>query len=254
MNTGVLRFPVHIPSSNSIIETAVNIATHPSQSGRILINIPGHDGRVDGYQNKYVDLANEITAQGIASVVRVDNTCWHPDIQQKAYSQFEYSLVESSVQHARENSNALCKSDNPTLYAAATSASTPFVLSLASKLNISKVLLMAPIDNLVPRSAILESLRQYAGDITIVYGADDSLINPEFIRFIEDSVNGNTTRIRIKVIENCDHQFSGERNRKQLQKIYINAFRDPQQRTNLRSFIRSKISPMTGIWPFARKD
>lgn len=51
----------------------IPIEYHPTISGKIIINIPGADGSVKGYMNKYVNLGDHIQDKGFASFVRVPN-------------------------------------------------------------------------------------------------------------------------------------------------------------------------------------
>src|SRR3989338_4126535 len=51
----------------------LELAIHPLLNGKIIINYPGVDGSIDGYNNKYKTLAEHIVSQKLASVVRLPN-------------------------------------------------------------------------------------------------------------------------------------------------------------------------------------
>ena len=221
MMSGQLNFSVRI-SELLTVTTGVNFAAQLSDSNNILINIPGYDGSADGYNGKYKKISQIITAKNIASMFRVDNICWNKDTQ-LAYAEFMHALLVTSTTHIRKNSLELCQTAEPNLYIAATSAAAPHALLWAHHLNVSKLLILAPVENFISREMIASSLKHYTGELTIAYGDQDSLVDADFVDFILQSAE-NASSHKVIRLENCDHHFSGSENSRKHRQIYIETF------------------------------
>ena len=57
-------------------EVNIEVSTIEGQSDIILLIVPGIDGSVDGYKNKYKTIAENINSRFGATVIRMSNLIW----------------------------------------------------------------------------------------------------------------------------------------------------------------------------------
>ena len=86
----------------------LELVIHPLNNGKIIVNYPGADGSIDGYNEKYKTLAEYIVSQGLASVVRLPNP----------YNfGFDWDMsLRHALAYVHENSKNICGSDSPDIY------------------------------------------------------------------------------------------------------------------------------------------
>ena len=54
-------------------ERDLRVAVHPAESSRIVIMLPGFNGTLDGYEQKYAKIAALLVERGVGAVVRSSN-------------------------------------------------------------------------------------------------------------------------------------------------------------------------------------
>lgn len=177
------------------IDCTLDIATHPAKSDTILITIPGVDGTVDGYENKYIRIVEGMQEKHGVAAVRMANpfiTSHH---------------LESNIRHALDyianNTNAITgSSEQPKLKMVAHSAGASIIARIAHEYsNITDLLLINPAQKL-DSDAILKGLSKTRANVTIVFGEKDPSVS------LSEALgsDGHT----VVVLKGIDHNFSGE--------------------------------------------
>ena len=119
----------------------LEIAIHLASNGTIVLNYPGITGDIDGYNNKYGQLADFVQERGVGTVIRMGN---------KSFSNLSYpkGMIDNFrylIDYAIKNSYDLCDSKNPKLYLMGFSAGASVIAAIASDYSqVDKILLMAP--------------------------------------------------------------------------------------------------------------
>ena len=176
-----------------VIDCSLDIAIHSTNNRVILLIIPGVDGSVDGYENKYVRIAEEINQKQGATVVRMSN----PFIS----SYFWESNIRNVIQYIEDNASTIAGSDDIGLRIMAHSAGAGIISQIAWEYPfISKLLLINPATKLNP-TKIKNGLFKFGDDkVTILVGSKDPSLK-------------DITELKIKntiVIDGADHNFSGD--------------------------------------------
>lgn len=198
----------------------LELIIHPLNNGKIIVNYPGAEGSIDGYNKKYKTLAEYIVSQGLASVVRLPNPHTFG---------FGWDMnLRHALAYIFENSKSICNSNNPNIYLMGFSAGAGIIASLAWEYpKIKKILLIEPAPK-VDEQGVIEGLGQYKGELYVVVGSEDEALGPEVGKqFIKVAVN--TSKKEIFVIPNCDHQFKGEVNGRIMSEAPFYAFCDNPQ-------------------------
>lgn len=182
----------------------LDIAIHPNDSGRIIINYPGAYGDIDGYNQKYKKLAAYIQDKKLGAVIRSGNDLsagytWDTDLRQ---------MLKYAQEHAKE----ICGKDDPEIYLMGFSAGASAIAAVAHDYEsiVPKVLLFAPSGD-TGEQAVRKGLGIYKGEVYIVIGQDDDVVGVDAGKTFYDIASSATHR-ELKVIPNCDHQFRGETN------------------------------------------
>ena len=186
----------------------IPVEYHPTNTGNIIINIPGAGGSVGGYLNKYVNLGNYIQEKNIASFVRMPND--RPG---------EYQLtVRKIVNYCLEHSKDICGSDVPDIWLMGFSAGAgAIVLTAWEYPEVKKVLAINPFIEDI-REKIKKDLPSYIGQLFLIKGSDDDVIGPDTLEYISTYAS-NVEDIQTYTIPNCDHQLKGLVNSKILSQL-----------------------------------
>ena len=177
----------------------MDIRIHPSKDSKtILLLIPGVDGSVDGFENKYVTIAEANQKKHCVAVVRISN----PFI-----SSFHW---ESNVRHILDyievNKKEVCGNETYDLYIQAHSAGASVAAVIAYKYDAIKRLLLINIAMGLNTAGIIEGIKRFSGEVTLLIGdKDPSLQSAKQIQFSETSQNA-----QIVIAKNADHDFSGD--------------------------------------------
>ena len=179
-----------------------------------IINIPGYQSDVNGFNDKYVKLADYLVNRHLLQVVRM------PNVTRPAGRLYTESLLAD----VREVCGWVQKNCGLPIYLMGFSAGG-FAAAVVAAQNphISKILLMEPSASKsllgeFPRS----TLERYTGEVCIVIGDHDGVGLPvgELYR---DSFS-KASRRELVVINNCDHQFTGTVNGQIMAKAPLWAF------------------------------
>ncbi|MDD2270129.1 MAG: hypothetical protein PHG60_00875 [Candidatus Dojkabacteria bacterium] len=188
----------------------IPIEYHPTNTGIILINIPGAGGSVGGYMNKYVNLGNYIQEKDIASFVRISN-----DRPQ------EYELtVRTVINYCLEHSLEICGSKSPEIWLMGFSAGGgAIVLAGWEYPEVRKILAINPfIEVRGVRGRLEKNLPSYDGELFLVRGGDDVVIASDTLEYISKYVTGASV-LESHIIPSCDHQLKGVVNSKILSQL-----------------------------------
>ncbi len=182
------------------IDCSLDIAVHPAKSNVIFVTIPGVDGSVDGYENKYVDIANSVQhAHGVA-VVRASN----PFITSFHWK----SNVRQLLAYISDNAERISGSDSPELYIMAHSAGAAIIAQIAHEYQEIKRLLLINTATKLGIDQILDGLKRLQSKRTIVvYGE----LDPGAVDYSKFSKLPN---LKVALEPNTDHNFSGEAKQK----------------------------------------
>ncbi len=181
------------------IDCSLDIAIHPAESSVVMLIVPGVDGTVDGYQNKYVNIANNVQTQHGAAVVRMSNpfiTSYHWE-----------SNVRRALEYIQDNAKAMAGTSKIEIMVMAHSAGAAIVACIAWEYpNISRLMLINPATKL-DMQKIKYGLAEFGGNkITILIGSKDPAAE-----HVKELTSANETAImRTFVIEGADHNFSGD--------------------------------------------
>lgn len=193
----------------------VELAVHPNTSKRIIVNIPGALGDIDGFDEKYKKLAHYIQSSGLAGVVRTGNDFiagFLPDLNLR-------NALEYSQAHAWE----ICGETKPEILLMGFSAGASAIAAVAHEYpQVSGILLYAPSGDMGERRC-RTGLEQFKGNVHIVIGEKDDVVGPQAGKIFYDFATGAQHRELIYV-PNCDHQFRGEVNGRIMSEAPFYAF------------------------------
>lgn len=184
----------------------------------IIINVPGYNGHIDGYGDKYRKLGESISARNIAAFVRA------PNLQHdgEPYKRSLVLDVFAVCRAVREHALALTRRLRPDFYLMGFSAGGGAVAAAANAKDVRKILLLAPSYD-ADSAAIRSGLDYYRGELYVAVGEDDDVVPPPVARnFVADAWQASVKHF--VVIPDCDHQFRGTKNGKILSKAPLWAF------------------------------
>lgn len=183
----------------------IQLGINYSSNGRIVIHYPGFMETVDGYCNKYKNLASFLQEKELGAVIRMDNF-------ERDYHSYEDTLnddLRSVIEYALKNSRDICGKDNPELYLMGFSAGTQAIGAVSHKYPVKKILLMGPGLALDYFHELKEGLEKFSGEVYIVQGQNDKHLGEG--RAFYNWATGARKK-DMKVIPDCDHRFSHEIN------------------------------------------
>ena len=203
---------------NPELEIEIEVAVHKANSGKIIINYPGAGGHIDGYNNKYLTLA-DCMQNSIGAVVRMGNQ----KVLGLNYSQLLRDNLKAVIEYSISNAFEICGSHKPILYLMGSSDGAGAISAVAYLYaEIEKILLYAPSFG-AGREDINKGLKQYRGDLYIVIGNKDFVVGQGNGQIFKDLAE--VSRIsQLEIIPDCDHQFRGKTNGKILSKAPFWAF------------------------------
>lgn len=177
------------------------------KNGIIIINYPGANGNIDGYNYKYAKIANLITEQNLGTVIRLSN-------ERPLGTALETTLQEvliHAIEYALSISYELTGSNTPQIYLMGTSAGASAIAVIASLYTeIKKILLIAPSLN-AGVDGIKHGLQNYLNEVYITVGDDDEHVGLEAASaMIQYAIQASKKELII--IPNCDHHFKGKVN------------------------------------------
>ncbi len=186
---------------------ALDLAVHLNDSGRIIINYPGLGGDREGYAGKHKNLALYMQGEGLGAVVRGKGP-GHRD-----FANFPDDVqLRRMIEYSIENALPICGAQKPEVLLMGTSAGGGAVAAVASDYEaVTRMLLMAPGNN-IGSKAVENGLRDFAGEVFIVIGADDDVVGGEETGRYFLNLATRASRRELFVIPDCDHNFRGRTN------------------------------------------
>lgn len=204
--------------ADNILE--INIAVHPKESNVIVINYPGFDGDINGYNDKYLKIG-ELVHEKIGAVVRMGN----PYYSDLPYPDAMIQNLEFVIDYSLKNSEIICNTSKPKLHMMGFSAGASAIAAISSKYSeIEKLLLVAPSSD-AGFNTIQKGLENYTGELSVVVGKNDEVVGSKIGLFYSELAK-SASKKKLEVIQNCDHQFRGIINGKILSKTPQWAFLD----------------------------
>lgn len=203
-----------IPESKNPVP--VQLTIHPNTSGRIIINVPGFSGDINGYAEKYKKLATHMQKTDLGAVIRTAG--WNP-----SKGGLPDTQLRAALEYARENAEEICGNDVPDIMLMGFSAGASAIAAMSSLYTgIPRILLFAPSGD-AGREAVEDGLTNFGGEVYIVVGENDKIVGPEAGKVFYDLATRASHR-ELFTIPNCDHQFRGETNGRIMSQAPFYAF------------------------------
>lgn len=201
----------------------VMLAIHPNNSKKIIINVPGFNGDIDGYENKYKILAGHMQSDNLGAVIRTDNRILPGYLVD--------AKLRIALNYARENSFAISGDSNPEIMLMGFSAGASAIAAVAYEYpEVTKILLFAPSGNM-PFPLIKNGLNSFKGGVYIVQGEQDEVVGPRAGKLFYDLATGASCK-EIFMISDCDHRFTGEVNGRIVSEAPYYAFSSSAEKIN----------------------
>lgn len=181
------------------IDCSLDIAIHPADSKVVLLTVPGVDGSVDGYENKYVKIAENVQEQHGAAIVRIANpfiTSYHWE-----------SNIRRALDYIMKHTEEITGHKDIEVRIMAHSAGAATVSQIAWEYpEITRILLINPATKL-GFDKIKYGLSEFGGSkITVIFGSEDPSVNDaEELSKVDESA-----RMRTLILDGVDHHFSGD--------------------------------------------
>jgi len=178
----------------------IPVAYHPTNTEKIIINIPGAGGSIDGYKSKYRNLGSYLQEKEIASLVRIPND----------RPQEPILTARTVINYTLDNSKEICGREKPELWLMGVSVGVAAILLTAWEYpEISKILVINPfIDFRSVREDVKKYLPRFEGEVFLAIGDEDTTDPKDRINYLKEYCND----ISSYIIPNCDHQLTGEKN------------------------------------------
>ncbi len=181
------------------IDCSLDIAIHPADSKVVLLTVPGVDGSVDVFENKYVKIAENVQEQHGAAIVRIANpfiTSYHWE-----------SNIRRTLDYIMKHTEEITGHKDIEVRIMAHSAGAATVSQIVWEYpEITRILLVNPATKL-GIDKIQYGLSEFGGDrITVLFGSEDpSVGDVDEIAKLSEAKNVHT-----HILEGVDHNFSGE--------------------------------------------
>lgn len=205
--------------TNIEIRIKITMEIHKNlASGCIIINYPGFEGSINGYNNKYIYLA-DFMREKIGAVIRISNN-QHSGLDYKKSVQDDLRVV---INYATTNSENICGAKVPKIYLLGFSAGASAVAAVAHEFpQVQKILLISPSYD-AGEDDIFEGLTKFQGEIYILSGENDDCPGPELTKQLSFSATRASVNEMV-FIPNCSHYFNGQENGLILSKAPLWAF------------------------------
>lgn len=181
---------------NSVtVDCSLDIGLHPAQSDTVLLIVPGVDGSVNGYEDKYIRIAEQVQDKHGVAVVRIANpfiSSFHWESNPRRildYIATNISVITGSSEISR-------------IKVMAHSAGASIIARIAHEYdNITDILLVNPAQKL-GGDAIRQGLRKTNANVTVIFGEKDPSVS------LLEALQGDGHHV--VVLEGVDHNFSGD--------------------------------------------
>lgn len=173
------------------IECSLEIFVAPSKSKIIFLTLPGVDGSIDGYKNKYKRITDNMQKEHGVAAVRMSN----PFISSSHWD----SNIRQVLDYVLANKLAITGYEDMEIHIMAHSAGSSIITQIAWEYpEIKKLLLVNTAFKMNP-DKILNGLAKYTGDVRLVFGSKDPSI---------DWAEKLKEDYEVTFIDGADHNFS----------------------------------------------
>jgi hypothetical protein len=203
VSINITKYPKYYLPQFEVPEIEIDI--HKLKSANIAIIHPGANGSKEGYLNKYVRMAENLIQNKICAVVRTPNKylIGYP----------RTTTLEVVIKYALDNSIDICGTKNPNLYLMGQSIGAGAIDILSVKYQqIRKILLTSPCP-IVEKGMPIHCLEKYKGQLYVVIGENDIVV-PRNLALYFYHIALFTSKKKLEIIKDCDHDFKGEDNMK----------------------------------------
>ena len=191
----------------------IALAIHPLENGTIILNYPGINGFIDGYNNKYSQIGDYLQEKEIGTFVRMGNPYFHGE----PYPDTMIDNFRHVIDHCLTNSYQLSGVARPKLYLMGLSAGASSIAAVASNYpEVEKILLLAPSGD-AGYETIVNGLAKYKNEVYIAIGEKDEVVGP-LAGKIYYELSTSASKRNLAIVPDCDHQFRREKNGRILSK------------------------------------
>ncbi len=164
-------------SANDLVHIAIPITIHQCKVGVIVVNSHGLGGSKDGYNAKYVKIANLLQSLKVGAVVRYQYSVAPEQKFEKAILLIE--SLRSVLNYVLNNAESIGGSEDPDIYLAGFSAEASISVAVAYEFpQVTKMLLIAPSAD-VGVEDLKKGLSLFKGELYITLGENDHIISPK---------------------------------------------------------------------------
>lgn len=192
----------------------VDLAIHPNLSRRIVINIPGTRGEIDGYADKYKILGHHIQSVGLAAVVRTGNYFdnYPEDIN-----------LNAAIVYAKRHAWEICGEPDPEILLMGFSAGASAIAARAHQHSeVTRILLGAPARSMRGIN-VKEGMSKFKGEVYIIIGDNDDNVGTHSGKRLYDWAT-TASHKELFILPDCDHKFKGEKNGRIISQAPFYAF------------------------------
>jgi pimeloyl-ACP methyl ester carboxylesterase len=175
------------------IDCSLEVFVSPANNNIIFITIPGVDGSIDGYKDKYKRITENMQKEHGVATVRMSN----PFISSSHWD----NNIRQVLDYILANKLAITEHEDIEIHIMAHSAGAAIIAQVAWEYpEIKKLLLVNTAFKMNPDN-ILKGLPKYTGDVRLIFGSKDPSI---------DWAEKLKEKYKVTVIDGVDHNFSGE--------------------------------------------
>lgn len=182
------------------------VAIHPLRAPRVVLILPGYDGAIDGYQDKYVKVAELLRQRGVGAVVRTGNHV----VPGFGFEATCLARLRGLLGEIARRAASLCDHARPELYLLGVSAGASAMAALGHEWPaVRKMLLVAPSADAGPER-VEAGLAAFTGELFVVAGEEDEVVGdyPRALPLLAT----RAARRELRLVPGCDHQFRGAQN------------------------------------------
>ena len=188
-------------------------------NGVVVLNCAGSCENLDGWNNKYKQMARFMQKKEIGTVVRIGNE-FTPDLPWPNCVMDDFRYL---IDHTLKNGEQLSGVRDPKLYLMGYSTGAGIVAAIGHEYpSVEKMLLIA-LGSDCGRRKIERGLEAYTGEVYIVIGENDHDVGTKSGRTLYKLAK-NASKRELREIPNCTHDFEGETNSRILSKTPLWAF------------------------------
>ena len=185
-----------------ILKPSVSATIFPKTSPVIVVNIPGYNSDMYGYDSLYLNMSHILLKRQNASVILADNKHLRGYDNQKILLEKGRAILDYVIDHAEEISG----SPNPSIYLIGTSAGGSCAAALAWEYPLVRRILLINPSGDIPESTMRNSLSRFSGRVIIANGRCDFYIGPQSGYYL-GAMASNAQSIRYLSLPDTEHSF-----------------------------------------------